>query len=146
MLQFWGMISKWFISFLKRVLIQILFQKYVFIFWMSLFFFMLEAGGERGIDLFCCFRMKCLHGMLLVVKGILRLSKVFWKEKIFRLINKEKRFFSFFLFSLVWDFFDDLLKSTFVKQKGKDSFVWGNWGRSFWHCYFIGGKRCFNLF
>ena len=31
-LQFWRMISKWFISFLKRVLIQILFQKYVFYF------------------------------------------------------------------------------------------------------------------
>ena len=52
----------------------------------------------------------------------------------------------FFFSSLVWDFFDNLLKSTFVKQKGKDSFVWGNWGRSFWHYYFIGGKRCFNQF
>ena len=33
-----------------------------------------------------------------------------------------------------------------LKKKGKDSFVWGNSGRSFWHYYFIGGRRCFNQF
>ena len=75
-LQFWRMISKWFISFLKRVLIQIPFQKYVFIFWMSCLCIYVGGGeGEKGklmnfILSFCHFSIECLHGMLLVKKGI----------------------------------------------------------------------------
>ena len=73
-LQFWRMILKWFISFLKRVLIQILFQKYVFIF-ESLSFLCVGEGGEKeefmnSILSFCHFRIECLHGMLLAKKGI----------------------------------------------------------------------------
>ena len=73
-LQFWRMISKWFISFLKRVLIQIFFQKYVFYF-LNVLSLYLCWRGEKGklmnfILSFCHFRIKCLHGMLLVKKGV----------------------------------------------------------------------------
>ena len=57
-LQFWRMISKWFISFLKRVLIQIFFQKYVFYFLNVLSLYLCWRGeGRKGNwwILFCPF-------------------------------------------------------------------------------------------
>ena len=50
-------------------------------------------------------------------KGNLEIVKTFLKIEDLQINQQGKEVFSFFLFSLVWDIFDDLLKSIFVKKK-----------------------------